>query len=81
MAGMHVVECDVPSGSALSPDLIEDAYFRDSWRAPLTRPELGIVDVFFALFGHTPGWMKLLLIARNAVARLAGLEAPTGRKS
>jgi hypothetical protein len=74
---MHVVECDVPSGSALSPDLIRSAYFHDSYRAPLARPELGIVDIFFALFGHAPLWMKLLLIARNAAARLVGLEAPT----
>ena len=74
---MTVVECDVPSGSALSRDLIGNAYFHDSWRAPLLRPGLAIVDLFFALFGHTPLWMKLLLISRNAVARLIGLEAPT----
>jgi hypothetical protein len=36
-----------------------------------------IVDIFFALFGHTPLWIKLLLIVRNAAARLVGLEAPT----
>jgi len=35
------------------------------------------VDIFFALFGHHPFWMKVLLVARNAVARLIGLEAPT----
>jgi hypothetical protein len=74
---MPVVECDVPSTSALSRELIGNAYFHDSWRAPLARPDLGIVDLFFALFGHTPRWMKLLLIARNAAARLMGLEAPT----
>ena len=74
---MQITECDVPSGSALSRELIGNAYFHDSWRAPLMRPELGIVEIFFALFGHTPGWMKLLLIVRNAAARLAGLEAPT----
>jgi hypothetical protein len=74
---MHVIECDVPSSSALSRELIGNAHFHDSYRAPLTRPEFGIVDIFFALFGHTPLWMKLLLIVRNAAARLAGLEAPT----
>jgi hypothetical protein len=74
---MHVIECDVPSTSALGRDLIENAYFHDSYRAPLSRTELGIVEIFFALFGHTPLWMKLLLIARNAAARLAGLETPT----
>jgi Protein of unknown function (DUF2867) len=75
--GMHVIECDVPSGSALSRELIGNAHFHDAYRAPLARPELGIVDIFFALFGHTPLWMKLTLIVRNAAASLAGLEVPT----
>ena len=74
---MNVVECDVPSGSLLGRDAVEHAYFRDSYRAPLARTELGIVDIFFGIFGHYPLWMKLLLIARNEVARLVGLEAPT----
>jgi hypothetical protein len=74
---MHVIECDVPSSSALSRDLIRTAYFHDSWRAPLARPGLSIVEIFFALFGHTPFWMKALLITRNAIARRFGLEAPT----
>jgi hypothetical protein len=74
---MSVVECDLPSTSALNRELVEDAYFLDCWRAPLTRMDLGIVDLFFAVFGHTPFGMKLLLIARNAGARLVGLEAPT----
>ncbi len=55
----------------------ETAYFHDSYRAPLTLAELGIVELFFALFGHTPLWIKLLLIARNTLARLFGLEVPT----
>ena len=74
---MNVVECDVPSGSMLSRELIERAYFRDSYRAPLSRGELGIVDIFFAIFAHHPPWMKLLLTVRNKVARVAGLDAPT----
>jgi hypothetical protein len=74
---MHVIECEVPSSSALSRDLIRSAYFHDSWRVPLVRPGLSIVDIFFALFGHTPFWMKALLITRNAIARCFGLEAPT----
>jgi hypothetical protein len=74
---MHVIECDVPSSSGLSPDMIGNADFHDAYRAPLARPELGIVDIFFALFGHTPLWMKFLLIARNAAAGLVGLDIPT----
>jgi hypothetical protein len=74
---MTVVECDVPFGSILSRELIERTYFRDSYRVPLGRGELGIVDVFFGIFAHHPLWMKLLLIVRNKVAALAGLDAPT----
>ena len=74
---MQITECDVPSSSALGRDLIRAAYFRDSYRVPLARPGRAIVDIFFALFGHTPFWMKALLITRNAVAGLFGLEAPT----
>ena len=74
---MRVIECEVPAGSTLSRDLIRNAHFHDSYRAPLTRPELEIVDIFFAVFGHTPLWMKLLLIVRNAAASLFGLEVPS----
>jgi hypothetical protein len=74
---MNVVECDVPSVSVLSRELIERAYYRDSYRAPLTRKELGIVDIFLGIFAHHPRWMRLLLIVRNTVASLAGLNAPT----
>lgn len=74
---MNVVECEVPPGSMLARELIEQAYFRDSYRALLSRSELGIVDVFVGIFAHHPLWMKLLLIVRNKAASLAGLDAPT----
>jgi hypothetical protein len=74
---MRVIECDVPTGSGLSLDLIRSAYFHDSYRVPLARRELTIVEILFALFGHTPRWMKVMLIVRNAIARWCGLEAPT----
>ena len=77
---MHVVECDCPAGSALGQDTVRRAYFHDSYRATLARPELGIIELFFALFGHTPLWMKLLLIVRNAVMKMFGLEVPSPRE-
>lgn len=73
---MNVIECDVPSCSILSRELIERAYFRDAYRVPLSRKELGIVDIFSGIFAHHPLWMKLLLIIRNKIASLAGLDAP-----
>jgi hypothetical protein len=57
--------------------MMRNADFHDSYRAALSRGELGIVDLFFAVFGHHPLWIKLLLVARNAVAGCAGLETPT----
>jgi hypothetical protein len=74
---MNVVECDVPGSSVLSRELIERAYFRDSYRVPLSRGELVIVDIFFRIFAYHPLWMKLLLIVRDKVASLVGLDAST----
>ena len=41
---MHAIACEVPSSSALSQDLVRSAYFHDSWRVPLARPEISIDD-------------------------------------
>jgi Protein of unknown function (DUF2867) len=76
-AHTSVVECEIPSASGLDRCLIETAYFRDSYRATLSHPRASIVDIFFAIFGHHPIGLKLLLIVRNRLASLCGLEAPT----
>ena len=41
---MSVVECDVPSESALGKALIERADFSDAYRAPLRRPDAGVTE-------------------------------------
>src|SRR5258708_27363659 len=74
---MTVVECDVPAGGALGRESIERADFRDAYRVPLRRPDLGVVDIFFGIFAVRPAWMTLILIARNKVAALAVLQPPT----
>ncbi|MEA2839798.1 MAG: hypothetical protein QOF41_1128 [Methylobacteriaceae bacterium] len=61
----------------LTREPMQHAYFREAYRMPLSRKELGIVDIFLGIFAHHPLWMKLLLIARNKVASLAGLDAPS----
>jgi len=73
---MNIVECGVPSTSALARDVIESAYFCDSYSAPLMRRDLAITDIYAAIFAHLPLTMKLLLIVRNAIVRPLGLRAP-----
>ena len=74
---MTVLACEIPAHSALERSFLKAAYFCDSYRAPLSRPSVGIVDVFLAIFGHHPLWMKGILIVRNRIASGCGLDAPT----
>jgi len=74
---MSVVKCDIPSASVLDRRLIEAAYFRDSYRAPLSRARASVVDIFLGIFAHRPMWLKILLIVRNRIASFCGLDAPT----
>ena len=46
---MSVVECDVPGHGALGKDLIERIDFRDAYRAPLSRSDLSVVEISFAI--------------------------------
>lgn len=57
--------------------MVEAAYFQDAYSASLRCADARIVDIFFAIFGHHPAWLNGLLIVRNSVATLCGLEAPT----
>ena len=71
------VACDIPPVSVLDRRTIEAAYFRDCYRAPLSRPHASMVEIFHALFAHHPAWMKAALIVRHWIASLCGLEAPS----
>jgi hypothetical protein len=74
---MSVVECEIPRLSVLDRRFIETAYFRDSYRAPLSRTAASMVDIFLAVFAHHPMWMKIALMVRNRIASFCGLDAPT----
>lgn len=74
---MTVTECNVPTASVLDRRLVEAAYFKDSYRVPLTRPHATPVDIFFGIFGHHPMSLKIMLIVRNRIAALCGLQVPT----
>jgi hypothetical protein len=73
---MTIVECGVPSHSVLDRRVIDGAYFRDSYRVPLSRAA-GVVEIFLGIFAHHPLWMKIILIVRNRIASWCGLDAPT----
>ena len=72
-----VDECEFPSASVLHPDYVDKAYFHDSYRTLLTRPDSNVVAIFFAIFGHRPMWMKLVMVARNWLASLVGIQSPS----
>ena len=73
---MMVVACDFPADSALDRRMVDAAYFRDSYRAPLRRAQRDMVGIFFDLFGHHPSWIKALLVTRNRIAATFGLAVP-----
>ncbi len=74
---MTVMTCDIPSTSVLDRRWVEAAYFRDAYRAPLHHTQASVVDIFVAIFAHHPLWMKSILIVRNRIASVCGLDAPT----
>ena len=74
---MLIEECDVPHLSVLDRRLVDAAFFRDSYRTPLTQAQASVIEIFFSVFGHHPLWMKGILIARNRIASWCGLDAPT----
>jgi hypothetical protein len=73
---VSVTECDVPASSSLDRRMLDAAYFSDSYRAPLRKGQASMADIFFGLFGHSPVWIKTLLLIRNRIACGFGLDVP-----
>lgn len=72
-----VVATEIPAKSLLDAKSVETAYFSDSYRIPLRSSDTAMTTLFFGIFGHHPLWMKGLLIVRNRIAALCGLDVPT----
>ena len=75
-----VTSCEIPAASVLSAADILAAHYWDAYRVPLRHTSTDVVDVFFAILGHHPLWMKRTLITRNRVAAWAGLVVPTAQE-
>ena len=79
-APVIVEACELPALSelrVLDPDFVRSAYFQDAYRTRLECSNASPVAIFQSVFAHHPTWMKVVLIARNRLASLAGLDAPT----
>ena len=57
---MHVVECELPSSERAGRDRSVKPIFTIHIACRWHVRDLTIVEIFFALFGHTPRWMKLV---------------------
>lgn len=66
----------VPAGSRLDEIFAPTVWFQDAHSAPLTVRHDAMPELFFAIFGHHPSWMKAMLIARNRLAARCGLDVP-----
>jgi hypothetical protein len=66
-------EGTVPHESIMDRRTVEAAWFSDSYQTVLTKPALSVTDLFEAVLGHSPRWIKTLLIVRNRIAARAGL--------
>ena len=66
----------MPANTILHRDVVDGAFLIDSYRVPLGR-DASVVDIFFAVFGHHPTWLKFILLARHRVGAWFGLDAAT----
>jgi hypothetical protein len=72
---MAVAPCPLPTDTALDRELVERAFFTDSYQVSLTHSSATVVDIFFAVFGHHPLWLKAVLLVRHRVGAWLGLQA------
>ena len=72
---MSVATCPLPAHSALDRELVKSAFFTDSYRIALTQGDPDVIDIFFAVFGHHPAWLKAILLLRHRVGAWFGLQA------
>ena len=71
---MAVAPCRFPTDTVLDRELVERAFFADSYEVSLTHGSATVVDIFFAVFGHHPAWLKALLLVRHRVGAWLGLQ-------
>lgn len=72
-----VETCEFPSLSVMQPGFVRAAHFKDSYRVALAAKDASVVEIFLGIFAHRPAWMNIVMVARNQLAALCGLEVPS----
>jgi hypothetical protein len=72
---MNPSPCILPTNTALDATFVEGASFADCYRVRLKDGGASVVEVFLAVFGHHPLWLKLILLTRHRVGSWFGLRA------
>lgn len=72
---MAAEACELPHGSQVERRFLQDAFLADAFRAPLGHGDASPIDLFFAVFGHHPMWLKLILLLRHRLGAVFGLAA------
>ena len=67
--------CALPERTHLDRRFTGESFFTDCYRVPLKREDASVIDIFFAVFGHHPAWLKAMLVARHRVGSWFGLAA------
>jgi hypothetical protein len=73
MAPVQTTVRDLPPSSKLAPRLA-DAYYSESYAAPLGRPDLEMHEIYVAILGHLPWWARASIIVRNRIVSVFGLH-------
>ena len=81
MAGVHphtnrmtIVTCELPPHTAIEREMRDHASYTDAYRVPLRSAEASVIDLFFAVFGHHPPWLKAILLGRHRIGAWFGLD-------
>jgi hypothetical protein len=74
MAPVQTTVRDLPPSSKLTPRLAE-AYYSESYEAPLRRSGLEMHEIYVAILGHLPWWARALILVRNGIVSVFGLHA------
>jgi hypothetical protein len=73
---MQATQCDMPEACAFRRDIATFSRW-DSFEIPLSRTDLGMQDVYLAIFAYPSRLFKFLIAIRNAIVGMFGIKGPS----